>query len=67
MGQDSNNRKVVSLAESRRDRARRDAQRKQAETKSRLSAQFRKIPAWGVLIVLAAVIGAGLYVLQTGR
>ena len=67
MGQDSNNRKVVSLAESKRDRARRDAQRKQAETKSRLSAQLRKIPAWVVLIVLAAVIGGCLYILQTGR
>ena len=67
MSQNSNDRKIVSLAEGRKDRARRDTEQRRAERKARRGARVRTIPPWLILVALAAIIGGGIYLFQASR
>lgn len=61
MSRSPEDRKIVSLEESRRARALEEARRKQEQRRAGRRAWFNRIPAWGLLLAAALIIGAALF------
>jgi type VI protein secretion system component VasF len=67
MGEPSKDRKIVSLEESRRTRAREEAKRKQAQRRAGRSAWFRRIPAWALALAAVFVVGLAVFLYDLNR
>ena len=67
MAQPPNDRKIVSLEESRRVRARQQAELKQRARRTRWASKLKRVPAWFVVLALVAAVGGGFFLFQAGR
>ncbi|HEV7692879.1 MAG TPA: hypothetical protein VGO52_18740 [Hyphomonadaceae bacterium] len=67
MAQPPNDRKIVSLEESRRTRAREEAKRRQTQQRLRWSARLKKIPAWIAVLAVVFIIGLGVFLYDLNR
>jgi ABC-type multidrug transport system fused ATPase/permease subunit len=67
MAQPPNDRKIVSLEEGRRTRAREEAKRKQTQQRLRWSARLRKIPVWITAVAVVFILGLGVFLYDLNR
>jgi len=67
MAQQPNDRKIVSLEESRRARAREEAKRKRTQQRLGWSARLKKIPIWISVLAVVFILGLGVFLFDLNR